>query len=117
MLRTRDGESTREYVVPSGVVVLDDDVIHQLYFLTMGGRRSGTITVLAPRTGAQGVARLLDLGPSPIDVGGRQIPATHMSLTAPNFARREFWIDSGGRILRATIPDRGIVAQRDEAPR
>jgi hypothetical protein len=117
MLRTRDGESTREYVVPSGVVVLDDDVIHQLYFLTMNGRRSGSITLLAPRTGTQGVARLLDLGPGAIDVGGRQIPATHLSLTAPNFERREFWIDSGGRVLRAVIPDRGIIAQRDEPPR
>lgn len=117
MLRTRNGESTREYVVPSGVVVLDDDVIHQLYFLTMDGRRSGSITVLSPRNGTQGVARLLDLGPSAIDVGGKQIAAIHLSLTAPNFLRREFWIDSGGRVLRAVIPDRGIVAQRDEAPR
>lgn len=117
MLRTREGESTREYVVPSGVVVLDDDIVHQLYFLTIGGRRSGSVTLLAPRTGVQGVATLQNLGANPVDIGGVSVPATHLVLTAPGFARREFWIDAGGRILKATIPERGIVAQRDEAPR
>jgi hypothetical protein len=38
-------------------------------------------------------------------------------LTAPGVARREFWIDAAGRVLRATTPERGIVAQRDEPPR
>jgi hypothetical protein len=117
MLRTREGESTREYVVPAGVVVLDDDIVHQLYFLTLGGRRSGTVTVLAPRTGIQAVATLQNLGASSVDIGGTSVPGTHLVLTAPGFARREFWVDAGGRVLKATIPERGIVAQRDEPPR
>jgi hypothetical protein len=117
MLRTRDGESAREYVVPTGVIVLDEDVIHQLYFVTIGGRRSGSITILAPRTGIQAVASLQDLGSSSIDVGGKIIPATHFALSSDAFPRREFWIDSAGRILRAAIPERGILAQRDEPPR
>ena len=117
MLRTREGESTREYVVPTGVVILDDDIVHQLYFLTVGGRRSGSVTLLAPRTGVQGVATLQNLGANPVDIGGVSVPATHLVLTAPGFARREFWIDAGGRILKAAIPERGIVAQRDEPPR
>ena len=117
MLRTREGESTHEYVVPAGVVVLDDDVVHQLYFLTIGGRRSGSVTVLAPRTGVQSVATLQSLGASSVDIGGVSIPGTHLVLTAPGFARREFWIDAGGRVRKAAVPERGIVAQRDEPPR
>jgi len=117
MLRTREGESTREYVVPAGVVVLDDDIVHQLYFLTLSGRRSGTVTVLAPRTGIQAVATLQSLGASSVEIGGASVPGTHLVLTAPGFARREFWIDAGGRVLKAAIPERGIVAQRDEPPR
>jgi hypothetical protein len=117
LLRTREGESTREYVVPSGVVVLDDDVVHQLYFVTIGGRRSGSITILAPRSGVQAIARLENVGQSVVDIGGKSIPSTHFALTAPGFPRREFWIDSAGRVLRAEIPERGIVAQRDEPPR
>ena len=117
MLRTRDGESTREYVVPAGVVVLDDDIVHQLYFLTIGGRRSGTVTVLAPRTGIQAVATLQNLGSSSVEIGGASVAGTHLVLTAPGFARREFWIDAGGRVLKAAIPERGLIAQRDEPPR
>jgi hypothetical protein len=117
MLRTSEGESTHEYVVPAGVVVLDDDIVHQLYFVTIGGRRSGSVTVLAPRTGAQAVATLQSLGSSSVDIGGTTVGATHLVLTAPGFARREFWIDAGGRVLKAAIPERGLVAQRDEPPR
>lgn len=117
MLRTREGESTREYVVPAGVVVLDDDIVHQLYFLTLGGRRSGTVTVLAPRTGIQAIATLQSLGASSVEIAGVSVPGTHLVLTAPGFARREFWIDAGGRVLKAAIPEREIVAQRDEPPR
>jgi hypothetical protein len=117
VLRTRDGESTREYVIPVGVVVLDDDVIHQLYFVTLGGRRSGSMTLLAPRTGTQAVARLENAGPSSVEIAGTSVPATHFVLTATGFARREFWTDAAGRVLKAIIPDRGLLAQRDELPR
>ena len=117
VLRTRDGESTHEYVIPLGVVVLDDDVIHQLYFVTLGGRRSGSVTLLAPRTGTQSVARLENQGTSNVEIGGQSIGATHFVLSASGFARREFWTDAAGRVLRATIPERGLIAQRDELPR
>jgi hypothetical protein len=117
MLRTSEGESAREYVVPAGVIVLDEDIIHQLYFVTLGGRRSGSITLLAPRTGVQAVASLQDLGSSGVEVAGKLIPATHFALSSSGFPRREFWIDSAGRILKAAIPERGILAQRDEPPR
>jgi hypothetical protein len=117
MLRTREGESAREYVVPRGVVVLDEDVVHQLYFVTIGGRRSGSVTLLAPRTGVQAVASLQSLGSESVDVAGNLIPATHFALVSSGFPRREFWIDSAGRVLMAAIPERGIVARRDESPR
>ncbi|HKW47447.1 MAG TPA: hypothetical protein VJN70_08375 [Gemmatimonadaceae bacterium] len=116
MLRTRDGESTREYVVPRGVVVLDDDVLHQLYFVTLR-RRSGSLSILAPRAGLQATASLEERGGGPVDIAGNSIAATHFVLSAAGFARREFWIDSAGRILKVSIPERGIVAQRDEPPR
>jgi len=117
MLRTRDGESTREYVVPAGVVVLDDDVVNQLFFLTRSDRRSRSVTILAPRSGVQAVGNLENLGAAYVEFGSQRVAATHFALTAPGFPRREFWIDGAGRVLRATTPERGIVAQRDEPPR
>ena len=116
LLRTRDGESTREFVVPTGVVVLDDDVIHQLYFVTLG-RRSGSLTLLAPRAGVQAVAQLEDRGASPVEIGGSVLLATHYVLSAAGLPRREFWVDAAGRVLKVAIPERGILAQRDEPPR
>jgi hypothetical protein len=56
-------------------------------------------------------------GASSVEIGGRSVPATHFVLTAPGFARREFWTDAAGRILKATVPDHGLLAQRDELPR
>jgi hypothetical protein len=51
----------------------------------------------------------------PIDVGGQSVTATHLSLV--NGAdRRDFWVDSEGRVLRAETSS-GLKAVRDELPR
>jgi len=117
MLRTRDGESTKEYVVPSSAVVLDDDISHQLYFVTLSGRRSGPVSVLDPRSNAQLTANLERRGEATVEIGGTSVAAQHYVLTAPGLPRREFWVDDGGRVLKVTVPDRGISALRDEPPR
>jgi uncharacterized protein DUF6134 len=117
MLRTRDGESTKEYVIPASAVVLDDDISHQLYFVTLSGRRSGPVSVLDPRSNAQIAANLERQGEATVEIGGTAIPAQHYVLTAPGLPRREFWVDDGGRVLKVTVPDRGVVALRDEPPR
>lgn len=117
MLRTRDGESTKEYVVPSSAVVLDDDISHQLYFVTLSGRRSGPVSVLDPRSNAQITVNLEHRGEATVEIGGTAVPAQHYVLSAPGLPRREFWVDDGGRVLKVTVPDRGILALRDEPPR
>ena len=117
MLRTRDGESTKEYVVPASAVVLDDDISHQLYFVTLSGRRSGPVSVLDPRSNAQITANLERRGDATVEIGGTAVPAQHYVLNAPGLPRREFWVDDGGRVLKVTVPDRGIIALRDEPPR
>src|SRR6185503_8471683 len=117
MLRTRDGESTKEYVVPASAVVLDDDISHQLYFVTLSGRRAGPVSVLDPRSNAQITANLERRGEATVEIGGTAVPAQHYVLTAPGLPRREFWVDDGGRVLKVTVPDRGIIALRDEPPR
>ena len=117
MLRTRDGESTKEYLVPSSVVVLDDDIAHQLYFVTMGRRAGGPVTILDPRSNAQTVATLESRGAGSVEIAGKSIPALHFALSATGLARREFWVDDGGRVLKVAVPERGLVALRDEPPR
>ena len=117
LLRTRSGESTKEYVVPSAAVVLDDEIAHQLYFVTFRGRHSGSLTIIDPRSNAQSVATLLSEGPATIEIAGRSTAATHFVLSAPGLTRREFWVDAAGRVLRVGVPEHGLMAQRDELPR
>ena len=117
MLRTRDAESTKEYLVPASVVVLDDDVAHQLFFVTMAGRRTGPVTVLDPRSNAQTAATLSSLGTAAVEIAGKSVQALHFALSATGSPRREFWIDDAGRVLKVAVPDRGLVAVRDELPR
>ena len=117
MLRTRNGESTKEYAVPSNLVVLDDDIAHQLYFVTLGNRHSGSLTVIDPRSNAQTVATLESRGTEAVEIAGKSLAAEHFALSGPGVSKREFWVDSAGRVLKVTAPDRGLVAQRDEIPR
>jgi hypothetical protein len=116
-MRTPRGEAAKEYVVPQGVVVLDDEIAHQLFFVALGGRRVGPLTVIDPRANNQVVATLESRGVVPVEVGGQTVQASHFVLTAPGLPRREFWLDGSGLVLKVAIPERGIVAQRDELPR
>jgi hypothetical protein len=117
MLRTRNGESTKEYVVPPSAVVLDDDIAHQLFFVTLGNRRSGSLTIIDPRSNAQRIATLESRGSAAVEIAGKSVAAMHFAISGPGVSRREFWVDSVGRVLKVAAPERGLVAQRDELPR
>ena len=118
LVRTPHGESAKEYVVPSNLVILDGDLAHQLFFVTLGNRRSGSITTVDPRAGVQATVTLENRGAETIDVGGKAIATTHFVLTSSSGgSRREFWADPAGRVIKVSSPDRGLVAIRDEPPR
>lgn len=109
-------ESMREYPVsPGSALILDDELRHQLYFVTLG-RRSGNVHIISPRGARSANYALVAHGLEPIQVADRTITATHYSLgTGPD--ERDFWVDGNGRLLKVTMPAKGIVALRDEAPR
>jgi hypothetical protein len=117
LVRTPHGESAKEYVVPQNLVILDDDLAHQLYFVTLNNRRSGPIAVIDPRAGAQMSATLENRGAEMVDIGGKPLATTHFVLTTPSGPRREFWADASGRVIKVSSPDRGLIALRDEPPR
>lgn len=109
-------ESMRQYPVsPGSALILDDELRHQLYFVTLG-RRSGNVHVISPRGAHSANYVLVAHGMEPIQVADRTITATHYSLGAGP-AERDFWVDASGRLLKVTMPEKGIVAVRDEAPR
>lgn len=109
------GESAKEYVLSGHVLVLDDDLYHQYALLPLLGW-TGRVTVIVPRQGAQHAATVTDRGPASVRVDGQSVPARHLVLELPG-GNHDIWVDSGGRLLRVSIPSRGVEAVREELPR
>jgi hypothetical protein len=120
-VKTPKGESTKEYIVSDGALVLDDDVFHQYYFVAQRaqqlGAAGGTVPVVIPRRSTQVVMRLEPRGSERVTVGGRAVDARHLVLTEPGGATRNIWVDAQGRVLKVTLDARNITALRDEPPR
>jgi hypothetical protein len=112
----RGDESMREYpLTPGQSVLLDDGLMHHLYVVAVG-RKPGSVQVIDPRASHAGSATLSAMGLEPVEVGGKSVTATHYSLVSGG-VRREFWLDSAGRLLRVEIPSQQLVAAREELPR
>jgi hypothetical protein len=115
VLQTRTGESSKEYVVQNGALILDDDVFHHHFFLPLA-RRSGAVTVVVPRRNTQVSGRVEERGTEKLRVDGKEVTAVHFIVTLPDGAR-DLWFDEGGRLLKVALPVRGLVALREELPR
>ena len=109
-------ESMREYPLVAGQSLLvESGLLHQLFFATFG-HKPGPIQVIDPRGARVTPSTLSALGLEPVDVGGKSVTVTHYSLLSGG-VRRDFWVDSMGRLLRVEIPSEGVVAAREELPR
>ena len=115
---SKDGhgnESMTEYPLTAGKsLILDDDLVHQTFFVTLG-KRSGSVQVIEPRSAHRLSLTLAAIGLEPVTVGGRSATATHYSL-GNALGRRDFWVDSQGRVLRVET-SQGLKAVREELPR
>jgi hypothetical protein len=110
----RGDESQRDY--PMGrehSVILDDDLVHQMYFLRLASR-TGLVRVISPHAARAATFVIAAHGLEPIDVGGQSVTATHFSLTNGG-DRRDVWLDAEGRVLRVET-SAGLKAVRDELP-
>lgn len=116
LTRTPRGESSKEFVVSEGAVVIDDDVFHQYFFIAMGAR-AGAVPVVLPRRNTQVSMRVESKGTEPLTIGGRSIEARHLVLHEPGGVDRDVWVDSANRVLKVSLPARGVVALRDDPPR
>jgi len=105
-------EVAREFPVPPGAVVLDDDVFDQFYFLPHAAGAPARIAVVRPRQDTLVTADLQLLGPDTVLVGTRRIPADHWAVTLPGNDRREVWFSSAGDLLEVAVPAAAITATR-----
>ena len=112
----RGDESMREYPLSAGhTVLLEEGLIHQLFFAAIG-KRPGTVQLIDLRGSRAGPATLTPMGAEALQIGGASVTATRYSLVS-GAVRRDFWVDPSGRLLRVEIPSQQLVAAREELPR
>ncbi|HJQ19370.1 MAG TPA: DUF6134 family protein [Gemmatimonadaceae bacterium] len=114
--QTKAGEAAREYVLNAGALLLDGDFIHHYFFVPFVGDH-GTLSVIAPRNAQQLRFTLEDAGADNLELAGKVVESRHFVLKASDGARRDVWVDGRGRLLKVVIPERGLIAVRDELPR
>jgi hypothetical protein len=106
--------SSRDYMFAPGSVILDDDVIHQFYFVTWRDARN--LTFVAPGGRTTGHGTLTEVGREELVIGRSTVAAVHYEFGSGD-DRREIWVDSSRRLLKVTHPSRQIVGMRDHPPR
>lgn len=113
--QTPTGESVKEYVVPPRLLLLDDEIFHQYFFVALA-RGAGALAVVIPQSREQVEAAMVRRGAETLQINGKGVAATRYALTVDG-KTRDLWVDDAGRVLRVGLPERGLTAQRDEAPR
>lgn len=119
LLHTSGGESAKDFVVGGGSVILDEEVLHHHVFLASlrpDAPSAHPVNVVIPRAGRQVRGMLSVPGTESVEIGGRAVPARHLTLTLPDGAR-DVWVDEEGRLLKVVIGSQGIVAIREAPPR
>lgn len=115
-ITTARGPSARELIVPPGSVILDDDLLHQHWFVARR-TQAGRVPVIIPHRNAVTMVTVATVGTEPLQVGTRELAATRLRFEEPGGDRREVWVDAEGRLLKVEIAARRLVAIRDDPPR
>ena len=106
--------SSRDYVFSPGTVLLDDDVIHPLYFVTWRELPELSFVELVGRVAGKGP--LVEVAREDIAIGSATIPAVRYAFGSGD-DKREIWVDSERRLLKVALPTRQVVGTRDLPPR
>jgi hypothetical protein len=110
------GTSAREYIVPAGSLLLDDEIIHHHWFLVMRSRDGGMPVVLPRRSNVQATITMSQVGEESVQIGTHDLGATHLRATLAGGEVHDIWVDKSGRLLKVALPSKGLVAVRDDPP-
>jgi hypothetical protein len=115
LVQTRNGEASREYVLDNGALLVDEDVVHQFHFL--GLALGAAYEIIAPRATGQSRHTLEPRGTETLDIGRTRVESRRFALIDAGGSAREVWFDRRGRLLKVALPDKSLVAVRDDPPR
>lgn len=112
---TAGGESAREYVLDNGALLMEEEVFLHFFFVPLAAANA-RVSVIVPRTPQQSWFDVASVGSESVDIAGVKIPARRYSISSNGLAR-DVWVDHLGRLLKVSIPDKDLVALRDDPPR
>ena len=116
LIQTKSGQSAHEYVLNNGVLLMDEDVFLHFYFVPLVVAHA-QVNVISPRATEPSGFRLEQRGVDTVEIASGAIAGRHFALVGPGAATRDVWIDDKGRLLKVAIPEKGLVALRDDPPR
>ena len=108
-IATPTGEVAREYPGQRGLLFMDHDIF-ALHALT-GGLEAGQVQIHFPRSGSRATGTLEDAGAERTMMGRQERDLRHRVLRVSD-QTYHLWFDAAGRLMKATAPDRGLVAER-----
>jgi len=112
-----EGESSREFRLAPGTVAVEDEVMHQLWFIARRGP-GAVVAVLAPLRNVVENVHVELIGNESITIDAQEIAARHLRLrTEGSGVTRDVWLDPSGRLLQVVVPATKILAVRDDPPR
>ena len=110
------GSSVREFRVPAGALLLDDEIIHHHWFLAQKAS-AGQMAAVVPRRGNVHVSITVStVGPETLQIGNHDLASTHLRATTDGGEIHDIWVDKSGRLLKVALPARNLVAVRDDPP-
>ena len=112
---TTGGESAREYVLQNGALLMEEEVFLHYFFVPLASAMSG-VTVIVPREAQQSAFAVTSRGPESVEIAGVKVPGRRFSISSDGVTR-DVWVDALGRLLKVSIPEKELVALRDDLPR
>ena len=110
------GTSAREHIVPAGTLVLDDEIVHQHWFLALRSHGGSMPVVVPRRADVQTTVTMSTVGEETLQVGNHDLAATHLRAVLGGGEVHDIWVDKSGRLLKVALPARNLVAVRDDPP-
>ncbi|HEY5547459.1 MAG TPA: hypothetical protein VIK50_15505 [Gemmatimonadaceae bacterium] len=110
------GTAAREYIVPAGALLLDDEIIHHHWFLVLRSREGGMPVVFPRRSNVQASITMSTVGDETLQIGNHDLVATHLRATVSGGEVHDIWVDKSGQLLKVALPSRALVAVRDDPP-
>jgi hypothetical protein len=123
-VQTRQSESATEFKIGPDSRLIDDDLLAQYYFIARMAVRPQplaeghvvVVSLLVPRLAGTVAADVSVIGTEHLDIAGQSRAAVHLRIEPAGGPPRDVWADAEGRVLRISIPARGLLVSRDEVP-